>query len=385
MTRAKLISLCFNCLMAKRDYYEVLGVSKSAGQDEIKTAFRQLARKLHPDVNKEPDAEERFKEINEAFAVLSDPEKRAAYDRFGHAGINGMGGAPDFSTIDFSDIFEEFFGFGGGSRRRARNAPRRGADLNMGVTLTFEEAIFGVDKEIEFTRDETCSTCRGTGAQPGTSPVRCTTCEGRGEVRQVRQTFLGSMVQVTTCPACNGQGEVINTPCPACRGRGLERKTIRKTVTIPGGVDTGTQIRLAGEGQPGIFGGPNGNLYVEVQVRPHKFFRRKGTDILVDLNINVAQAALGADIEVPTVDGPARLNIPPGTQPGRIFTLKGKGVPFLRSNGRGDQMVIVNVEVPTRLSSEQRKLFEQLAQTLGSDVRPQERSFLDKLKEVLGG
>ncbi len=371
--------------MAQRDYYEVLGVSKSAGQDEIKSAFRQLARKFHPDVNKEPDAEERFKEINEAFAVLSDQEKRAAYDRFGHAGVNGMGGAPDFSTIDFSDIFEEFFGFGGGGRRRARNAPRRGADLNLAVTLTFEEAVFGVDKEIEYTRDETCSTCRGTGAQPGTSPVRCTTCEGRGEVRQVRQTFLGSMVQVTTCPTCNGQGEVINTPCPTCRGRGLERKTIHKTVTIPGGVDTGTQIRLAGEGQPGIFGGPNGNLYVEIQVRSHKFFRRNGTDILVDLNINVAQAALGADIEVPTVDGPTRLNIPSGTQPGRIFTLKGKGVPFLRSNGRGDQKVIVNVEVPARLNAEQRKLFEQLAQTLGSDVRPQERSFLDKLKEVLGG
>lgn len=371
--------------MTQRDYYEVLGVSKSAGQDEIKSAFRQLARKLHPDVNKEPDAEERFKEINEAFAVLSDPEKRAAYDRFGHAGVNGMGGAPDFSSVDFSDIFEEFFGFGGGGRRRSRNAPRRGADLNLAVTLTFEEAIFGVDKEIEFTRDETCSTCRGTGAQPGTNPVRCTTCEGRGEVRQVRQTFLGSMVQVTTCPTCNGQGEVINTPCPTCRGRGLERKTIRKTITIPGGVDTGTQIRLAGEGQPGVFGGPNGNLYVEIQVRPHKFFRRNGTDILVDLNINVAQAALGADIEVPTVDGPSRLNIPSGTQPGRIFTLKSKGVPFLRSSGRGDQKVIVNVEVPTRLNTEQRKLFEQLAQTLGSDVRPQERSFLDKLKEVLGG
>jgi len=370
--------------MAQRDYYEVLGVSRGAEQDEIKSAFRQIARKLHPDVNKEPDAEERFKEANEAFAVLSDPEKRAAYDRFGHAGVNGMGGAPDFSTIDFSDIFEEFFGFGGG-RRQARNAPRRGADLSLGVTLTFEEAVFGVDKEIEYTRDETCTTCRGTGAQPGTSPVRCTTCEGRGEVRQVRQTFLGSMVQVTTCPSCNGQGEVITSPCPTCRGRGLERRTIRKTITIPGGVDTGTQIRLAGEGQPGIFGGPNGNLYIEIQVRSHKFFRRKTTNIMVDLNINIAQATLGAEIEVPTVDGPTKLSIPPGTQPGRIFTLKGKGVPYLRSSGRGDQMVIVNVEVPNRLNSEQRKLFEQLAETLGSDVRPQERSFLDKLKEVLGG
>jgi molecular chaperone DnaJ len=371
--------------MAQRDYYEVLGVNRSANPDEIKSAFRQLARKLHPDVNKESDAEERFKEINEAYVVLSDPEKRAAYDRYGHAGVNGMTGAQDFGSMDFSDIFEEFFGFGGGSRRRSRNAPRRGADLNLTITMTFEESVFGADKSIEFTRDEICTTCRGTGAQPGTSPTRCPSCEGRGEVRQVRNTFLGSMVQVTTCPNCNGQGEVITSPCPTCHGRGLERKTIQKTVTIPGGVDTGTQIRLSGEGQPGVYGGPNGNLYVEIQVRTHKFFRRKGNDILLDLNINVAQAALGADIEVPTIEGPSHLNIPAGTQPGKIFTVKGKGVPFLRSSGRGDQMVVINVEVPARLTVDQRKLFEQLALTLGSEVRPQERSFLDKLKEVLGG
>jgi len=374
--------------MAQHDYYEILGVSRGASTEEVKSAFRQLARKYHPDVNKAADAEERFKEINEAFAVLSDTEKRATYDRFGHAGLNGMGGggAPDFSTIDFSDIFEEFFGFGGGSnRRRSRSNPRRGADLNQVVTLTFEETVFGVDKEIEFTRDEICTTCRGTGAEPGTSPVRCQACDGRGEVRQVRQTFLGSMVQVTTCPTCNGQGEVINTPCHTCRGRGLERRTVHKTVTIPGGVDAGTQIRLAGEGQPGMFGGPNGNVFIEIQVRPHKFFRRRGNDILLDLNINIAQAALGAEIEVPTIDGPARLSIPAGTQPGRTFNVKGKGVPFLRSSGRGDQLIMINVEVPTRMSAEQRQLFEQLAHTLGSEVRPQERSFLDKIKEVLGG
>jgi molecular chaperone DnaJ len=372
-------------VMAQRDYYDVLGVNRGASADEIKSAFRQLARKLHPDVNKEPDAEERFKEINEAYAVLSDTEKRSVYDRYGHAGISGMGGAPDFSGMDFSDIFEEFFGFGGGSRRRSRNSPRRGADLNLTVTLTFEESVFGVDKNIEFTRDEICTTCRGTGAQPGTSPSRCPNCEGRGEVRQVRNTFLGSMVQVTTCPTCNGQGEVITSPCTTCRGRGLERRAVQKTVTIPGGVDSGTQIRLSGEGQPGVYGGPNGNLYVEIQVRPHKFFRRKGNDLLLDLDINVAQAALGAEIEVPTIDGPAHLSIPAGTQPGKIFTIKSKGVPFLRSAGRGDQLVVVNVEVPTRLTAEQRRLLEELAQTLGSEVRPQERSFLDKLKEVLGG
>lgn len=375
--------------MAQRDYYEVLGLERSASAEDVKSAFRRLARKFHPDVNKDAGAEEQFKEINEAYAVLSDADKRAAYDRFGHAGVNGMGGAggPDFTNIDFTDIFEEFFGFGGSARsgKRARNTPRRGADLNMAVSLAFEESVFGIEKEIEFTRDEVCSTCRGTGAEPGTSPVKCTTCDGRGEVRQMRQTFLGSMVQVTTCPTCNGQGEVITTPCHTCRGRGLERKTVKKTIAIPGGVDTGTQIRLAGEGQPGIFGGPNGNLFIEIQAKPHKFFRRKGNDIQVDLGINIAQATLGAEIEIPTLDGPVKLTIPAGTQPGRIFTIKGKGVPFLRGSGRGDQLVITNVEVPARLTTDQRKLFEQLAQTLGSEVRLQERSFLDKLKEVLGG
>lgn len=376
--------------MAKRDYYEVLGVQRSASGEEIKSAFRQMARKYHPDVNKEPDAEERFKEFNEAYAVLSDPEKRAAFDRYGQAGLNGMGGgggAPDFTTVDFTDIFEEFFGFGGGGgrRRATRNNPRRGADLNQVITLTFEEAVFGVEKEVEITRDEICSRCRGTRAEPGTSASRCAHCEGRGEVRQVRQTFLGSMVQVATCPICNGQGEVVTNPCTTCRGSGLERKVIRKTVSVPGGVDTGTQIRLAGEGQPGAFGGPNGNLYLEIQVRTHKFFRRKQDDILLDMNINIAQAALGADIEVPSLDGPLKLNVPAGTQPGRVFTLKNKGVPHLRGSGRGDQHIIFNVEVPARLTAEQRKLFEQLAQTLGSEVNPQERSFFDKLKEVLGG
>lgn len=373
--------------MAQRDYYEILGVSKSATADEIKASFRQMARKLHPDVNKAPDAEERFKEINEAYAVLSDAEKRASYDRFGHAGLSGMGGMPDYSTIDFSDLFGELFGFGMGSsggRSRTRNSPRRGADLSLTTTLTFEEAVFGIEKEIEFTRDETCTNCRGTGAQPGTRPERCTNCNGTGEVRQVRQGFL-TMVQVMACPTCNGLGEVITNPCSSCRGRGLERKTVRKTVSIPGGVDNGTQIRLAGEGQPGIFGGPNGNLYIEIQVQPHKFFNRKGTDILLDLDINVAQAALGAEIEVPTIDGPMKLEIPAGTQPGKEFVLKGKGVPALRGGSRGSQLVIVNVGIPTRLSPEQRQLFEQLAQTLGSDVSPKKRSFLDDLKEVLGG
>jgi len=370
--------------MAQRDYYEVLGVGRSASADELKAAFRKLARQYHPDVNKAPDAEERFKEINEAYAVLSDSEKRAAYDRFGHAGVSGMGGAPDFTTVDFSEIFEEFFGFGGG-RSRQRNVPRRGADLSLTMQLSFEEAAFGASKDVDITRDEVCSRCHGAKAEPGTSPTRCVTCGGAGEVKTTRQTFFGPMVQVAACPTCSGRGEVIKTPCTTCHGRGLERKTVRKTVSVPAGVDTGTQIRLAGEGQPGENSGPNGNLYIEINVKPHQFFRRRQDDILLDLKINITQAALGAEIEVPTIDGKEQLRIPPGTQSGKIFTLKGLGIPHLRGGGRGDELLGVSVEVPTQLTAEQRALFEQLATTLGSEVLPQERSFWDKLKDVWNG
>lgn len=371
--------------MAKRDYYEILGVNRGASSEELKTAFRKLAREYHPDVNKSPDAEERFKEINEAYAVLSDAEKRSVYDRYGHDGLSGMGGMPDMSSMDFSDIFEDLFGFGFGRSTRQRNRPARGADLSYTLNLTFEESVFGVEKEIEITRDEVCGTCKGSGAEPGTSPVRCSTCNGTGEVRTVRQTLLGSMVQVTTCPTCQGKGEMVSTPCGTCRGRGLERKTVKKTVNIPAGVDNGNQIRLSGEGQPGINGGPHGNLYLEVVVKEHKYFRRRKNDIFLDVNINVAQAALGAEIKVPTLEGDVKLSIPSGTQPGKTFRLRGKGVPFLRSNSRGDQMVVVNIEIPAKLTKEQRELFEELAKTLGSDVLPQERSFFDRIKEVLGG
>jgi molecular chaperone DnaJ len=375
--------------MTDRDYYEILGVSRSASPDDLKAAFRKMARQYHPDVNKAPDAEERFKEVNEAYAVLSDPEKRAAYDRYGHAGVRGPGGGVDFNVdfSDFADIFGDLFGFGGFGRssRRSRNVPRRGGDLQYRLDLSFEESVFGAEKEIEITRDETCTTCNGTGSEPGTSPVRCKTCNGSGEVRQVRQTILGSMVQVTTCPACNGQGEIIETPCHNCQGRGQVRRTRQKVVSVPAGVDTNTQIRLAGEGQPGINGGPNGNLYIVINVKPHKYFRRRDYDILMDLNVNVAQAVLGAEVEIPTVDGQATLKIPAGTQPGKVLHMRGKGVPHLRSNGRGDQLVIVNVEIPSRLNQEQRQLFEQLAKSLGSEVQPQERGFLDWLKEALGG
>jgi molecular chaperone DnaJ len=373
--------------MTDRDYYEILGVPRTASAEDLKTAFRNLARQYHPDVNKEPDAEERFKEINEAYAVLSDPDKRAAYDRYGRAGLDGMGGVPDWSTVDLSDILEGLFGFGGfsGGSTRRRNAPRRGADIGYTVSLSFDEIVHGVEKEIDITRDEVCSTCKGSGAEPGTSRKRCETCGGHGEVRQTRQTFLGAMVQVTACPTCGGSGEVIPSPCHTCRGRGLEKKTTKKVVNIPAGVDNGTQIRLAGEGQPGINGGPHGNLYLEVAVKPHKYLRRKGDDILLDLNINITQAVLGAVVDVITVDGNEKLTIPDGTQPGRILRLKGKGIPHLRANGRGDQLVIVNVEIPTRLTPEQVKLFEALAVSLGTEVKPREKGFWDSLKEVIGG
>jgi len=294
-------------MATKRDYYEVLEVSKTATQDEIKSAFRTLARKYHPDVNKEPDAEEKFKEINEAYGVLSDPEKRAAYDRFGPEGVNYQG-MPDFTNMDLSDILEGLFGFGGfggmgGSARRARNAPRRGADLSSRIRISFEEAAFGTEKEIDITRDEKCPTCGGSGAEPGTKPVTCPTCHGSGEVRRVQQTFLGSMVQVQTCPTCNGRGEVIEHPCHTCHGTGLTRRTSKRKVTIPAGVDNGNQIRIIGEGQPGVNGGPNGNFYLELEVSPHKFFRRNGNEVLLDLDINIAQATLGDEITVPTLDG----------------------------------------------------------------------------------
>ena len=372
--------------MSNRDYYEILGLGRNASNDEIKAAFRKLARQYHPDVNKEDGAEEKFKEINEAYGVLSDPEKRTRYDRFGKEGLGNMGGGFHDYTADFGDIFEELFGqFGFSTRGSNRRSPRRGRDLQMQVTLSFEEAVFGVEKEIEFQREETCSRCNGTGAEPGTTPIRCATCNGQGEVRQIRQTFLGQMVQTTTCPTCNGRGETIASPCKVCHGGGLERKNVKKKVQIPAGVDSGTQIRLAGEGNPGVYGGPNGSLFLILDVRPHQFFKRRENDILLNLDINVAQAVLGAEIDVPTLDGSEKLKIPAGTQPGKIFSIKNKGVPHLRRSGRGDQLVIVNVAIPTKLTKEQREVFEKLAESLGTTVKPQEKGFLDWLNEALGG
>ncbi|HKZ55611.1 MAG TPA: molecular chaperone DnaJ [Anaerolineales bacterium] len=365
----------------QRDYYEILEVGREASAEDVRKAYRRLAKLYHPDVNKDPGAEERFKEINEAYAVLSDDSRRAAYDRHGHAGLQGVPLDFDFG---FSDLFEEFFGFGT-SRRRNRRAPHRGVDLRYDLQLEFREAVFGVEKQIELNRMEVCSVCAGSGAAPGSTPVRCRTCKGNGEVRQVRQTLLGSIVNVTTCPTCGGKGETLGSPCKQCDGRGLERRTVQRVVPIPAGVDEGTQIRLAGEGEPGSNGGPRGDLYIVVHVQPHRFYRRRDEEILVDLSINVAQAALGAKVEAPTLDGEEMISIPAGTQSGKVIRLKGKGVPRLRRSGRGDQLLIVTVETPRSLTAEQRELFEKLAATLDSHAKPQESGFLERLKELLGG
>ncbi len=381
-----------------RDLYEVLGVSRNATPEELKKAYRRLAKQYHPDANQGAEAEERIREINAAYAILSDPEKRARYDRYGWSGIDPQaGGFGGFNGgfSDLSEMFEEIFGaFTGATSRRSsasRRQPRPGRDVRYDMTLTFEEAIFGVTKEIEIMRLEHCEACGGTGAAAGTSPRRCPECGGSGEVRQVRQTFLGSMVTVNACPRCSGTGETIDTPCQTCRGQGKVRRARKISVSVPGGVDDSTRLRVVGEGDVGENGGPNGNVQVFFRVQPHEFFKRREFDIILEFKINVAQAALGATVAVPTVDGEEQLVIPPGTQSGKIFTLRGKGVPRIRSDGssagRGDQLVVVQVEVPTRLTAEQRRLFEELARTFGNTAEPQRggKGFFDRLADLFGG
>jgi len=375
------------------DYYELLGVPRTAGKDDIKKAFRKLAREYHPDVSEHDDAEARFKEINEAYEVLSDDDKRARYDRFGAAGVNGQpgfNGAAGFGG--FEEIFEEFFNnFGGGRTAGRRRGPRPGADRRVDVQVTFEESIFGVEKQVEFDRLEVCETCNGNGAQPGSSPITCPECKGAGEVRRVDQTFLGAMVRTSTCPRCNGRGEINPNPCKTCNGQGMLKKHANLNVTIPPGVREGLQIQIKGEGDTGERGAPQGNLYVVIDVKQHQYFKRKENDVILDITINVAQAALGDKVNVPTVDGEVELAIPAGTQTGKVFGLRGKGIPRLRSDGsnsgRGDQMVYVQVGVPTTLTAEQRALFEQLAGTFGSDVTTQQngRGFFDRVMDFFGG
>jgi molecular chaperone DnaJ len=374
-------------MSSRRDYYEVLGVARNASADEVRRAYRRLARQYHPDVNKEDGAEEEFKQINEAYEVLSDQEKRARYDRFGHAGVQGTGAGPSgFEGFGFGidDIFESFFG-GTRTGASARNRPQRGADLRYDLRISFEEAVFGCEEEIEASRHETCSTCAGSGAKPGTTPVRCPECNGSGEVRHVQRSLFGSFVNVTTCPRCGGSGEEITSPCPECQGHKRVVRTRKLSVRIPPGVDDGTRIRLTGEGELGVLGGPPGDLYVFVSVKPHEFFVRRDNDIILELSINVAQAALGDRITIPTLDGDEEISIAPGTQTGDVVRLKAHGVPYLRRPGRGDQMIVITVAIPKRIDERQRELFEELSQTLGKEIIAQrERGFLDRVKEALG-
>ena len=378
--------------MDKRDYYEVLGVPRDADENAIKSAYRKLARQYHPDVSKATDAGERFKVINEAYEVLSDPEKRGVYDRYGRAATQGgfgQGGGSPFGGFggfgDISDIFDEFFGGGFGGRSNRQRGPARGNDLRYDLEITFQEAVFGVEKELEVPRLETCSHCGGSGAEPGTTPIRCPQCNGSGEIRRAQQTILGQFVNVTACPRCNGEGEIVTTPCTVCKGQKRVRVTRKLAVSIPAGVDDDMRIRLAGEGEPGDRGGPAGNLYVLLHVKPHGLFQRQDNDILLDLPVNIVQASLGAEVDVPTLDGPTKLTIPAGTQNGTVFRLKGKGVPVLRSNRRGDQLITARVVVPVKLNEKQRKMLKELGDSLGIEsLNKDTRSVLEKILDAVG-
>lgn len=370
-------------MATKRDYYEVLEVQRTASADEIKKAYRQKAHKLHPDVNREPDAEASFKELNEAYEVLSNPDKRSMYDRFGHNMPNGSGYDPFGGADPFSSIFETFFG-GQPSGRGASRGPQRGADLRYTLQISFEEAVFGTEKEINYRRLETCTACRGSGAEPGTDPVRCPKCNGLGEIRQRAPIF--NMVTVVTCDQCRGEGTVVAIPCRECRGDGRIRKERSMTIKIPAGVDSSSQIRITGEGESGPRGGSMGNLYVAIDVQPHKYFLREADDILLELPLNVAQATLGTELDVPTVDGTEKLRVPAGTQTGVTFTLRGKGVPHLRGSGRGDQIIVARVVVPSNLTDHQKRLFQELEKSLEPEEIGAERdeSFFGRLKNALG-
>ena len=370
----------------KRDYYEVLGLQK-----DIKKAFRKMAMKYHPDKNPgDKVAEEKFKEINEAYAVLSDPEKKEKYDRFGHAGVDPNsgfgGGAGGFGGFGgFEDIFDmfggAFGGFGGGSRGRRNNGPRKGSDLQKAVTITFEEAAFGTKKEIRLNKYVKCKTCGGSGAAPGTSKKSCPKCGGTGEIRTAQRTPLGTFQSVSPCPDCNGTGEINETPCPDCGGSGKTRDNVTISVNIPAGVDNDSVIPIKGQGEPGVNGGPDGDLYIVINVEPHKIFERRGQDLWLEIPITFDQAALGDDIIVPTLEGKVSYKVPSGTQPDTIFRLKGKGIKSVRGNRKGDLYVKVNLEVPTKLNSKQKKAISAMAEKVTGECYQKKSSFLDSLKE----
>lgn len=347
----------------KQDYYELLGVPRNASDEEIKRAFRKLAFQYHPDRNREPGAEEKFKEINEAYQVLSDPEKRNRYDRYGRVDVEG--GFPDFGFGGLGDIFESFWdGFGTIFERTAQRVPQKGDSLQSHLTLSFKEAVFGCNKEVEIQRIEFCPSCHGIGSEPGTTPETCPDCRGTGQVRRVQQSIFGRYTSTTTCSRCRGSGTVINNPCSQCQGRGRIKVKRKIRVNIPAGVDEGYRLRLDGEGSAGLYGGPPGDLYVTLSVKPHNLFHRDGSDILYELSINFAQAALGDEVRVPSLDGKVDLKIPPGTQNGKTFRCKGKGIPYIDGKGRGDLLIKISVITPQHLDKNQRRLFEELAKGL---------------------
>ena len=367
----------------KRDYYEILEVSREATPEEIKKAFRRLAMKYHPDRNKSRNADGRFKAINEAYEVLSDLDRRAIYDRFGHAGPEatfGGRGFEGFTFGGFGDIFDAFFG---GTTTRQRTS-HRGADLRQQVTLTFEEAAFGCERTIEVASVELCSRCNGLRTEPGTEPERCGNCGGRGEVRRVQQSIFGQFVNVAACDRCGGEGRVVSHPCRACRGRGRGKRARRLQVKFPAGLDDGAQMRLSGEGEVGRYGGPRGHLYLLMAVTPHRLFQRDGDDLIYNLELNIAQAALGDEVEVPTLDDAESLRIPPGTQSGEVFVLRGRGVPQLRSSGRGDLLVRAQVVTPKDLSPRQKELLAELAESLGEAISPDDKGILNRIRDALG-
>ncbi len=391
--------------MGKRDYYEVLGLQKGASEAEIKKAYRQMAKKYHPDLNPDnPEAEAKFKEVNEANDVLSDPEKKARYDQFGFAGVDpsygagagsggggGFGGFGGFSGgfgggVDLGDIFDNIFGggFTGGSRSNP-NAPRRGSDIVVSLSISFMEACKGLTHDIEINRIEVCDECGGSGAKKGTSAKTCPDCRGTGKVNIRQQTMFGMMQTTKPCSKCGGKGKVIDTPCPACSGSGVTQKKTTITINIPAGIDDGKTIRLVEKGNAGTNGGPRGDLKVRISVRPDKVFEREGDDIIVEVPLTYTQAALGADIDIPTIDGTMKYTVPAGTQPGKVFTMRGKGVQHCQRNGRGDQHIRVFVEVPTNLSKKQKEALQAFEDTLEDKNYSKRTSFFDKLKDRFSG
>ena len=375
----------------KRDYYEVLGVSKGASEDEIKKAYKKMARKYHPDLNPgDKSAEEKFKEVNEAYEVLSDADKRARYDQYGHAGVDpnfgagGFGGGFDggFDFGDLGDIFGSFFGGGfGGGRRTNPNAPQRGESIRMAVTISFEEAAFGCEKEVTVERYEACDTCHGSGCAPGTSPEVCPDCHGTGTVQVRRQTPMGVFATSSPCPKCGGKGRIIHQPCKDCRGSGMVRKKKTIQASIPAGIDNGQTISIRGQGNAGKNGGPAGDLLITITVRPHELFRREGTSVLCEAPITFTQAVLGAELEIPTIDGKVKYTLPEGTQSGTTFRLKGKGIPSINGRGRGDQYVTVYIETPRNLNKEQKEALKKFAAAMGEDEASGQKPFFKKFKK----